>query len=423
MQVSADIAPNKPWWAVTLLVGLLVMSLVDRVILSLLVQPLRETFDISDVQFGLLFGTSFAILYGVVGFPAARIADTGNRKRLILYGALLWAGCTVASGFAQSFGQLLLLRAGLAIGEAAIFPTSHSLVADLLPRERRSLAASIVAAAPFLGAAVTYMGGGFLVEAIESYVAAGGGGGLEVWRLVLILASLPTFALALLFGATFSEPARRQETVPLMSEQSAAGIWSMVPFYLPLVVGAGAPMIIAAAYAAWAPEALKTEYGLSLRAAGAWFGIVAAAGPIVGSLLLPELVRRQKNRSFVEALLLVCIVAVVFGMTIFIAAPLQPTPAILLIGYLFGAILMFGSYSTVIVSMQYIAPQRFRATLVASTTFIGSGIGLSVGPPLVGILKEQFVGSYSDALVWTAVLAGLISLAAFLVARRASWKL
>ncbi len=71
---------------------------------------------------------------GVIGFPAARIADTGNRKRLILCGALLWAGCTVASGFAQSFGQLLLLRAGLALGEAAIFPASHSLVADLLPR-------------------------------------------------------------------------------------------------------------------------------------------------------------------------------------------------------------------------------------------------------------------------------------------------
>jgi MFS family permease len=422
MQVSADIAPKSPWWAVTMLVGLLIMSLVDRVILSLMVQPLRDTFAISDVQFGLLFGTSFALLYGLIGFPAARIADTGNRKRLILYGALLWAGCTVASGFAQSFGQLLILRAGLALGEAAIFPASHSLVADLLPRERRSLAASIVAAAPFLGVAITYMGGGFLVEAIESHVAAGGGGGLEAWRLTLILAGLPTFVLALLFAATFTEPARRREA-PLISERSATNIRGMVPFFLPLVVGAGAPMIIAAGYAAWAPETLKTEYGLSLRAAGAWFGIVAAVGPIVGSLLLPELVRRQKDRPFVEALLRVCIVAVVIGMAIFIAAPLQPEPAVLLIGYLFGAILMFGAYSTVIVSMQYIAPQSFRATLVASTTFIGSGIGLSVGPPLVAVLKEQFVGTYSDALVWTAVLAGLISLAAFLVARRASREL
>jgi len=45
-----------------------------------------------------------------------------------------------------------------------------------------------------------------------------------------------------------------------------------------------------------------------------------------------------------------------------------------------------------------------------------------VGPPLVAVLKEHFVETYSDALVWTAVLAGLISLAAFLVARRAARK-
>src|SRR3546814_19878786 len=104
------------------------MSLMDRIILSLLVQPLRDTFQISDVQFGLLFGTSFAILYGLLGFPAARLADTKNRKRLVFCGAILWAGCTAASGFAQSYEQLLLLRAGLAIGEATIFPAAHSLV-------------------------------------------------------------------------------------------------------------------------------------------------------------------------------------------------------------------------------------------------------------------------------------------------------
>src|SRR3546814_4501627 len=68
------------------------MSLMDRIILSLLVQPLRDTFQISDVQFGLLFGTSFAILYGLLGFPAARLADTKNRKRLVFCGAILWAG-------------------------------------------------------------------------------------------------------------------------------------------------------------------------------------------------------------------------------------------------------------------------------------------------------------------------------------------
>src|SRR3546814_17217530 len=107
-----------------------------------------------------------------------------------------------ALSFSQSYEQLLRLRAVLAIVEATIFPAAHSLVSDLFPRERRSLAASVVAAAPFLGTAVTYMGGGVLIQAIDSFVAGGGGHGLETWRITLIVVSLPTILFGVLFAAT-----------------------------------------------------------------------------------------------------------------------------------------------------------------------------------------------------------------------------
>src|SRR3546814_19873271 len=113
MELSATSEVRRPWWTLTLLVFLLIMSLMDRIILSLLVQPLRHTFQIIDVQFGLLFGTSFAILYGLLGFPAARLADTKNRKRLVFCEALLWAGSTEASGLPQSSDHPLLLPPGL----------------------------------------------------------------------------------------------------------------------------------------------------------------------------------------------------------------------------------------------------------------------------------------------------------------------
>src|SRR3546814_12213808 len=107
----------------------------------------------------------------------------------------------------------------------------------------------------------------------------------------------------------------------------------MVPCIPPVVIGAGAPMILAAGYAAWAPETLMTEYGLSLGSAGAWFGVVAAVGPVVGSILLPALVNRQKGRPFVEAFLLVCHAAVIIGTDIFIASPLHSFTWIPLLGY------------------------------------------------------------------------------------------
>src|SRR3546814_18015371 len=92
-----------------------------------------------------------------------------------------------------------------------MFPAAHELGSDLFPRERRSLAASVVAAAPFLGTAVTYMGGGVLIQAIDSFVAGGGGHGLETWRIPLIVVSLPTILFGVLFAATVVEPLRPRE--------------------------------------------------------------------------------------------------------------------------------------------------------------------------------------------------------------------
>src|SRR3546814_4458755 len=91
--------------------------------------------------------------------------------------------------------------------------------------------------------------------------------------------------LGVLFAATVVEPLRRREVAIIGGKPATADLKSMVPFILPLVIGAGAPMILAAGYAAWAPETLMTEYGLSLGSAGAWFGVVAAVGPVVGSIL------------------------------------------------------------------------------------------------------------------------------------------
>src|SRR3546814_16323243 len=104
-----------------------------------------------------------------------------------------------------------------------MFPAAHELGSDLFPLERRSLAASVVAAAPFLGTAVTYMGGGVPIQAIASFVAGGGGHGLETWRLTLIVDSLPTILFGVLFAATVVEALRRREVAIIGGKTATAG--------------------------------------------------------------------------------------------------------------------------------------------------------------------------------------------------------
>ncbi|QIB64122.1 MFS transporter [Kineobactrum salinum] len=229
------------WWTISLLVLLLIMSILDRVIIALIRQPLGDAFGISDLQFGLLFGTAFAVFYATLGLPVARLADKWNRKYLILTGTFLWGLCTLKSGFATSFEELLILRVGLAVGEVALFPAAHSLVADLFSERKRVRAASILAATPFLGGALTFLGGGYLVSAITSYVAQGGGWGLQDWQIVFLMAGAPTIILGVIFGITVSEPARRsQPHLPKRTGSSSAHI-SRPRFFIPLMVGAEFP--------------------------------------------------------------------------------------------------------------------------------------------------------------------------------------
>src|SRR3546814_18586975 len=74
-----------------------------------------------------------------------------------------------------------------------------------------------------------------LIQAIDSFVAGGGGHGLETWRITLIVVSLPTILFGVLFAATVVEPLRRREVAIIGGKPATADLKSMVPFILPLV--------------------------------------------------------------------------------------------------------------------------------------------------------------------------------------------
>src|SRR3546814_10668835 len=91
------------WRVVTIFALLYVVSFVDRLILALLVEPLKADLGISDTQIGLLIGTAFALLYAFLGVPIAWLVDRGNRTRIAAAGILVWSLATVGSGFVSSY--------------------------------------------------------------------------------------------------------------------------------------------------------------------------------------------------------------------------------------------------------------------------------------------------------------------------------
>src|SRR5215218_10100160 len=124
-------------FALLVLTAVGTVNFVDRQILSVLAEPIRKELSLSDTQLGLLTGLSFALFYGIIGVPAAMLADRTHRVRLVACACLVWSLFTGACGFAASFWHLALARFGVGIGEAGGTAPSLSILADYYPPARR----------------------------------------------------------------------------------------------------------------------------------------------------------------------------------------------------------------------------------------------------------------------------------------------
>jgi predicted MFS family arabinose efflux permease len=96
----------------------------DRTVISVLLEPIRLEFGVSDTMLGLLSGLAFALLYSALGVPVARWADRGNRRVIVALAVATWSVMCTLCGMAQTFWQLLLARMGVGAREAGATPPS-----------------------------------------------------------------------------------------------------------------------------------------------------------------------------------------------------------------------------------------------------------------------------------------------------------
>ncbi len=172
-----------------------VFNFIDRQILAILLQPIKNELQVSDSAMGLLTGIAFALFYTVAGIPIARLADRRSRRTIIAVGLTAWSALTAASGLARSFAELALLRVGVGVGEAAFVPPSHSLLADYFPIERRATAMAIFSMGVHVGLAFGFLVGGWV-------------GQLFGWRAAFMVVGVPGLLVSLAVRMTMQEPTR-----------------------------------------------------------------------------------------------------------------------------------------------------------------------------------------------------------------------
>ena len=413
----------RAWMMLAVLSAMFVVSMVDRFALGLLVEPLKQDLGVSDVQVGFLFGSAFAVFYGIITLPLARWADRGNRVQLILFAVVLWSTCTVLSGFATSFVILIGLRIGLAIGEGALAPSVFSLIGDLLPQNRRTLGAAIFNAFGMAGASGAYIIGSACISFTSALQNDGHFVDLKIWQAVFIIVGLPGLLLALIFAAVGREPARTR-TDNDIEAASAGDVLRFVRghgwLYPGLFLGAGLSLLGTNGFLAWTPTYLSRAFGLSIVEAGQIYGVANLLAFVGGSLIVP-LVGIWVGRYRSDGIVLIAVTCAVLSSIFCISAVFQSSPSAFLVCACMGLFCAIGGASNVVSSVHMLTPPRMRATLTAAMLICLTTVALGVAPPLVGALSGQFStekNALGVGLGMVSALGGSISILLLFLARK-----
>lgn len=412
------------WYVVGVLTFVYVFSFIDRQILNLLVRPIRRDLGISDTQMSLLMGLSFAVFYTFFGIPLGRMADARSRRGIIAAGFALWSVFTAACGLARNFWQMLLLRMGVGVGEAALSPAAYSLITDYFPPQRRATAISVYSMGIYIGSGVAFFVGGTVAGFASSQEMwqLPLVGATRPWQVVFFIVGLPGVLLALLMF-TVREPLRRG--MRMVSNAEGKAVAAQVPLrevlaYLRLnwrtfaCHNVGFALLSFSSYgsSAWIPTFFVRNHGWTEAQAGQVYGWIVAVfstlGVVAGGRFADWLAERGYRDATMRTGLIVSLAWFPFGL----AYPLVNdgwVAAALLIPSAFMASAPFGVAPAAI---QQMMPGAMRGQASAVYLFVINLIGLGLGPTAVALTTDYVFASdhaVNYSLLIVATVAHVVS--------------
>ncbi len=391
-----EITPRYSNYALGLLLGVYIFNFIDRQILSILIESIKDEIELSDAQLGFLGGIAFALFYTFAGIPIARWADRGSRRTIIALSVLIWSLFTAFTGAARNFSMILLARVGVGIGEAGCSPPAHSLISDFFPPDRRGTALSIYSLGIPIGASIGTLVGAWVGEAFG-------------WRTAFVVVGAPGILLALLVRMTLREPVRgrSEATAPVESDGESVGevlrFMAGLRSFWHLSFGCALHGFVGYGAAYFVPSFFARVHGMGLAERGSWLaaiGLVAVVGTYLGGWLGDRLAPRD-----VRWYLWVPGIATIAGVPIALGYFLSPDPYVALLVFGIPAGIAGPMYLGPSFAMtQTLVKPHMRAMAAAILLFILNLIGLGIGPWFVGYLSDALAPQYGDeSLRWSLV--------------------
>lgn len=391
-------SPSSPGTVLAFLLAIYTLSFVDRQIINILAEPIKQELRLADWQLGALTGLAFAILYTGLGVPIARLADRHDRVRIITIALVVWSLFTAVSAFARNFIELALARVGVGAGEAGCNPAAHSLITDIVPKAKRASALAFYA----LGIPI----GSFAGLAIGGIIADQYG-----WRAALLVAGIPGIMLALVFVAIVRDPRSQTDAASddrptlrhAMTRLGGSRAYWLISF------GSAAMALISYGQLGFMGSFFLRIHGTELAAiaadvsrvtgvttgpmtiVGVGLASVIGVAGVFGTILGGRLADRGA-RADAAAYARVPAIAALISVPLYVVA-FGAGSAVLAMGLLvLPKMLAAIWYGPVFAATQSLVAPRERATAAAVQMFITNLIGLGFGPLLVGMMSDFFAG-------------------------------
>lgn len=409
-----------PWYTVFLCMLAYIISLIDRQIITLLVDPIRADLQLNDTQFSLLTGLSFALLYAFMGVPIARLTDSKSRKIIISAGIVVWSTATVACGAAKNFFSLFIARMGVGAGQAALSPAVYSMISDSFPKSKMGLALGIYSTGAFFGAGLAYLIGGLAIEWVASlgdlcYPLVGC---LKPWQTTFMIVGLPGLLLAIVFYWTVKEPKR----MGCCSEDGSdftlvlQHVFNNKKLFISHYLGFSFLSLSLYAFLFWMPAYLMRVYGLTPETTGLYLGVIVLISNTSGTLGSGWLIDFFTRKGREDSAMLVGIIGAVG--VIVSAVSLYFISSLTLTLFFSGIAMFFASFpvATSATAIQIMSPNSIRAQITALFFLIMNLIGLIGGATLVAVCtdylfqEDKAVGASMVLIASISALIGAIFL-------------
>ncbi len=426
MQPHAEASAKWPslryaWFVVIVLMTRYIFSFIDRMIIALLVAPIKADLNLTDTHIGLLHGLAFALFYTFVGVFIARLADNWNRTKLVAIGVLLWGIATAACGLAGSFATLFIARVFVGIGEATLSPAAYSMISDYFPPEKRARAMSVYTTGIYFGVGAALVFGGIVIALVErvGLLELPILGSIQAWQAVFFAVGLPGVVFFLIVRLFVREPERREvSAIPPTFAAFRAYFMTRRKLYLGHYLGFAFMVLYSYSFSAWTPALITRVYGLTSAEAGLWLGLVILLSAPTGIMLGSVLSQRLHATLGRGAVLQVGVIAALAGIIPGILFPLAPNvwSALLLMGITqFMISLPFGVAPA---ALHEVTPNQFRGQVIAIYLFFINIIGLGTGPMIVGLITDY--GFRDDNAVGYSLMVMVLvflPLSAFILSR------